>query len=97
MLFELTKNSLRAVTDRFADSEEAEPPIRVVISKGDEDITIKVRASADAARQLFSCTLQEHQTYEDTIQGRFARLPAVTKRLGLRRRIPAQMALMRSD
>lgn len=42
IVFELTKNSLRAVADRFSDSEDAEPPIRVVISRGDEDITIKV-------------------------------------------------------
>ena len=45
MLFELTKNSLRAVADRYEDSTEEEPPIRVVISQGDEDITIKVRPS----------------------------------------------------
>jgi hypothetical protein len=43
MIFELTKNSLRAVADRFEDSLESEPPIRVVVSQGDEDITIKVR------------------------------------------------------
>jgi pyruvate dehydrogenase kinase 2/3/4 len=42
-VFELTKNSLRAVADRFEDSADTEPPIRVVISRGDEDITIKVR------------------------------------------------------
>jgi pyruvate dehydrogenase kinase 2/3/4 len=41
IMFELTKNSLRAVADRFEDEPEA-PPIRVVISQGDEDITIKV-------------------------------------------------------
>jgi pyruvate dehydrogenase kinase 2/3/4 len=42
MLFELLKNSLRAVTERFSDSNKAAPPIRVVIAEGDEDITIKV-------------------------------------------------------
>lgn len=45
MLFELTKNSLRAVADRYEDSTDEEPPIRVVISQGDEDITIKVLPS----------------------------------------------------
>lgn len=30
MLFELVKNSLRAVQDRFADSDDAAPPIRWV-------------------------------------------------------------------
>lgn len=42
MLFELLKNSLRAVTERFSESSKAAPPIRVVIAEGDEDITIKV-------------------------------------------------------
>jgi len=42
MLFELLKNSLRAVTEHFSDSNKAAPPIRVVIAEGDEDITIKV-------------------------------------------------------
>jgi pyruvate dehydrogenase kinase 2/3/4 len=42
IMFELTKNSLRAVADRFEFSEQLAPPIRVVISQGDEDITIKV-------------------------------------------------------
>lgn len=42
MLFELIKNSLRAVSDRFDDSLEEPPPIRVIISQGDEDVTLKV-------------------------------------------------------
>lgn len=42
MLFELVKNSLRAVQDRFQDSDEEPPPIRVIIAKGGEDVTIKV-------------------------------------------------------
>lgn len=44
MLFELVKNSLRAVSDRFEDADDLPPAIRVVICQGDEDITIKVRA-----------------------------------------------------
>lgn len=43
IMFELAKNSLRAVADRFEYSDGTAPPIRVVISQGDEDITIKVR------------------------------------------------------
>ncbi|MEW5307422.1 MAG: hypothetical protein WDW36_009820 [Sanguina aurantia] len=42
MLFELVKNSLRAVQDRFEDSDREPPPIRLVIAEGGEDVTIKV-------------------------------------------------------
>lgn len=42
MTFELVKNSLRAVNDKFDDSDEEPPPIRLVIAEGEEDITIKV-------------------------------------------------------
>jgi pyruvate dehydrogenase kinase 2/3/4 len=54
IVFELTKNSLRAVAEHFADSEEAEPPIRVVISRGDEDITIKVPLFVEC---VYACML----------------------------------------
>ena len=42
MVFELVKNSLRAVEDRFQHSDQASPPIRLVIAEGGEDVTIKV-------------------------------------------------------
>jgi len=42
MLFELIKNSLRAVQDRFEDSNDEPPPVRIVVAEGVEDITIKV-------------------------------------------------------
>ncbi|KAK7388074.1 hypothetical protein VNO78_22879 [Psophocarpus tetragonolobus] len=42
MIFELVKNSLRAVQERFMDSDEVAPPIRIVIADGTEDVTIKV-------------------------------------------------------
>lgn len=44
MLFELVKNSLRAVNDRFEsdDSGAEAPPVRLVVAEGDEDITLKV-------------------------------------------------------
>ncbi|GLC46457.1 hypothetical protein PLESTB_001717800 [Pleodorina starrii] len=42
MLFELVKNSLRAVQDRFADSDDPAPPIRLVVAEGGEDVTLKV-------------------------------------------------------
>lgn len=41
--FELLKNSLRAVVERFGvENEEAFPPIKVVVVEGREDITIKI-------------------------------------------------------
>ncbi|KAH7904617.1 histidine kinase-like ATPase, partial [Hygrophoropsis aurantiaca] len=43
IVFELLKNSLRAVVERFGPSnEDAFPPIRVVVVEGKEDITIKI-------------------------------------------------------
>ncbi|KAI0324934.1 alpha-ketoacid dehydrogenase kinase N-terminal domain-containing protein [Cubamyces sp. BRFM 1775] len=40
--FELLKNSLRAVVERFGPESEAFPPIKVVVVEGKEDITIKI-------------------------------------------------------
>ena len=41
--FELLKNSLRAVVERFGTSDETRlPPIKVVVVEGNEDITIKI-------------------------------------------------------
>ncbi|GAN00876.1 alpha-ketoacid dehydrogenase kinase [Mucor ambiguus] len=43
MVFELLKNSLRAVVERFGpDYEDEYPPIKLVIAHGKEDITIKI-------------------------------------------------------
>ena len=43
MIFELLKNSLRAVVERFGHSEEDRlPPIKVIVVEGKEDITIKI-------------------------------------------------------
>ncbi|CAM6105370.1 unnamed protein product [Calypogeia fissa] len=42
MLFELVKNSLRAVQERFQDEDREFPPIRVVVADGLEDVTIKI-------------------------------------------------------
>ncbi|KAJ3259799.1 hypothetical protein HK103_001690 [Boothiomyces macroporosus] len=42
MLFELLKNSMRAVVERFGQDEDDYPEIKVVIAEGKEDITIKV-------------------------------------------------------
>ncbi|KAF5831855.1 mitochondrial branched-chain alpha-ketoacid dehydrogenase kinase-domain-containing protein [Dunaliella salina] len=42
MVFELVKNSLRAVQDKYEDALQDSPPIRVVVAEGMEDVTIKV-------------------------------------------------------
>ncbi|KAJ3214651.1 hypothetical protein HDU67_001411 [Dinochytrium kinnereticum] len=42
MLFELLKNSLRAVVERFGVDADEYPEIRIVVAEGKEDITIKV-------------------------------------------------------
>jgi len=40
--FELLKNSLRAVVERYGHDSEDFPPIKVVVVEGKEDITIKI-------------------------------------------------------
>lgn len=44
MVFELVKNSLRAVQERFMNSDKDVPPVRIIVADGIEDVTIKVRA-----------------------------------------------------
>ncbi|KAI3821622.1 hypothetical protein L1987_09191 [Smallanthus sonchifolius] len=41
MVFELVKNSLCAVEERFMDSDKIAPPIRIIVADGLEDVTIK--------------------------------------------------------
>ncbi|EGF82544.1 hypothetical protein BATDEDRAFT_32923 [Batrachochytrium dendrobatidis JAM81] len=42
MLFELIKNSLRAIVERYGVDCETYPEIRLVVAEGKEDITIKI-------------------------------------------------------
>ncbi|XP_072976462.1 pyruvate dehydrogenase (acetyl-transferring) kinase, mitochondrial-like [Typha angustifolia] len=42
MVFELVKNSLRAVQERFMDSDKEAPPVRIIVTDGLEDVTIKI-------------------------------------------------------
>ncbi|KAI3690848.1 hypothetical protein L2E82_49059 [Cichorium intybus] len=42
MVFELVKNSLRALQERYMESDKIAPPIRIVVADGEEDVTIKV-------------------------------------------------------
>ncbi|PHU01612.1 [Pyruvate dehydrogenase (acetyl-transferring)] kinase, mitochondrial [Capsicum chinense] len=39
MVFELVKNSVRAVQERFLDSDKVAPPIRIIVADGLEDIS----------------------------------------------------------
>ncbi|GFZ13834.1 pyruvate dehydrogenase kinase [Actinidia rufa] len=39
MVFELVKNSLRAVQERFMDSDKIAPPIRIIVADGIEDVS----------------------------------------------------------
>ncbi|KAF9618058.1 hypothetical protein IFM89_000009 [Coptis chinensis] len=42
MVFELVKNSLRAVQERYMDSDKVAPPVRIIVADGLEDVTIKI-------------------------------------------------------
>lgn len=42
MVFELVKNSLRAVQERFMNSDKDAPPVRIIVADGIEDVTIKI-------------------------------------------------------
>ncbi|RUP51176.1 branched-chain alpha-ketoacid dehydrogenase kinase [Jimgerdemannia flammicorona] len=42
MLFELLKNSLRAVVETFGTEADKYPPIKLIVTEGKEDITIKI-------------------------------------------------------
>ncbi|SRR5258708_7947287 len=42
ILFELLKNSLRAVVERFGADASNIPPIKAIVMEGKEDITIKI-------------------------------------------------------
>lgn len=57
MLFELVKNSLRAVQERFEDAVVDPPPIRVVVADGLEDVTIKVAPRAHTGAAPCCCLL----------------------------------------
>lgn len=41
MVFELVKNSLRAVQEQYMDSDKVAPPVRIIVADGLEDVTIK--------------------------------------------------------
>ncbi|GLJ44841.1 hypothetical protein SUGI_0943310 [Cryptomeria japonica] len=51
MVFELVKNSLRAVQERYIDSDHDCPHVRVVVADGLEDITIKISDEGGGIRR----------------------------------------------
>lgn len=42
MLFEVLKNSLRAVVEKHGTECDEFPPVKVIVAEGKEDITIKI-------------------------------------------------------
>ena len=42
VIFELMKNSFRATVEAYSNSDRPMPPVRIVIVKGQEDLTIKI-------------------------------------------------------
>lgn len=62
MVFELVKNSLRAVQERFMNSDKIAPPVRIIVADGIEDVTIKVLCHCSIEYMvgltfMFSCTM----------------------------------------
>jgi pyruvate dehydrogenase kinase 2/3/4 len=49
MVAELLKNSCRATVERYSGSDETMPPIRVVVTQGHEDVSIKVADNGGGA------------------------------------------------
>ncbi|XP_047062610.1 pyruvate dehydrogenase (acetyl-transferring) kinase, mitochondrial-like isoform X1 [Lolium rigidum] len=51
MLFELVKNSLRAVQEKYMNSDKDVPPVRIIVADGTEDVTIKVSDEGGGIRR----------------------------------------------
>ncbi|KAM6503831.1 Mitochondrial branched-chain alpha-ketoacid dehydrogenase kinase domain containing protein [Amanita muscaria] len=76
IVFELLKNSLRAVVERFGvENEDGHPPIKVVVVEGKEDITIKISdegggipRSAIPLIWTYMYTTMEHQQIDQDFQ-----------------------------
>jgi pyruvate dehydrogenase kinase 2/3/4 len=58
IVFELLKNSLRAVVERLgAENEKALPAIKVIVVEGTEDITIKITDEGGGIPRSAVCLL----------------------------------------
>ncbi|XP_042454663.1 pyruvate dehydrogenase (acetyl-transferring) kinase, mitochondrial-like [Zingiber officinale] len=51
MVFELVKNSLRAVQERFMNSDKDAPTVRIIVADGIEDVTIKISDEGGGIRR----------------------------------------------
>lgn len=69
MVFELVKNSLRAVQERYMDSDNVVPPIRIIVADGIEDVTIKVLMRSQTLVLLQSLDLFVFLNFHDVIVG----------------------------
>ncbi|RKP00080.1 hypothetical protein CXG81DRAFT_13659 [Caulochytrium protostelioides] len=72
MLFELLKNSLRAVVERHGIDADSYPEIRVVVAAGKEDLTIKISDEGGGIPRsgmpliwTYMYTTAEHPSYEE--------------------------------
>ena len=68
MLFELVKNSLRAVQERYMNSDKDVPPVRIIVADGEEDVTIKVLVCdiVHFLMQLDICKIVSSDTFSGT-------------------------------
>lgn len=80
MIFEVVKNSLRAVVESYGVECENFPPVKVIIAQGEEDITIKIsdegggipRRSVDKVWTYMYTTAKETPSLElDTSRSEF--------------------------
>ena len=63
MIFELVKNSLKATNDKYEDSDEEPPPVKVIVAEGDEDIAVKVLTSYLQEFELTMCVTGTANTF----------------------------------
>ena len=59
ILTELLKNSLRATMERYSDGLHP-PPVRVIIARGENDVTIKVKYAFSFFRLLLTLLIAEN-------------------------------------
>lgn len=76
MVFELVKNSLRAVQERFMNSDKVEPCIRIIVADGIEDVTIKISDEGGGIRRsglpkifTYLYSTAEKLEYDDVLHG----------------------------
>jgi pyruvate dehydrogenase kinase 2/3/4 len=78
MVFELVKNSLRAVVERYGEEADVYPEIKVIIAEGREDITIKISDEGGGIPRsgmpliwTYMYTTAEHPNLEEAMSNDF--------------------------